>query len=143
MFRKRPDDIAQKITGPFSTKKTHTSPIGAPADITPGQQLSKLGDSKFIKGEEPAELMPPPVPNGADLDGDGIVGVSDLLQLIKNWGYVEPGNPADLNNDGIVDVADLLLLIAQWGPVPVPPGPEGPEWELNNPEQFRGITHPY
>ena len=52
-----------------------------------------------------------------DLDGDGTVGVSDLLILLADWGPCPPKGdcPADLNSDGSVGVADLLILLANWG----------------------------
>ncbi len=49
-----------------------------------------------------------------DLNGDGVVDVSDLLQLLGNWGSC-PGCDADFNDDGVVDVSDLLLLLGNWG----------------------------
>jgi hypothetical protein len=53
----------------------------------------------------------PPCP--ADLDGNGVVNVSDLLALLGAWG--QSGVPADLDGSGAVDVADLLMLLAAWG----------------------------
>ena len=53
-----------------------------------------------------------------DLDGDGSVGIRDLLILFANWGPcpVPPDPcPADLNGDGSVGVGDLLILFANWG----------------------------
>jgi hypothetical protein len=52
-----------------------------------------------------------------DLNGDGVVDVSDLLILLAAWGPCpRSGNcPADLNGDGAVDVSDLLILLANWG----------------------------
>ena len=52
-----------------------------------------------------------------DLDGDGSVGVSDLLILLASWGPCPPKGDctADLNDDGNVGVADLLILLANWG----------------------------
>jgi hypothetical protein len=50
----------------------------------------------------------------ADIDGNGVVDVTDLLELLAAWGT--NGGPADLNDDGIVDVTDLLQLLADWGP---------------------------
>ena len=52
-----------------------------------------------------------------DLNNSGAVNVTDLLQLISNWG-AGAGNPADLNNDNTVNVGDLLLLISHWGLCP-------------------------
>ena len=51
----------------------------------------------------------------ADLDGDGAVGVTELLALLAAWGPC-PGCDEDLDGDGQVAVSDLLLLLAGWGP---------------------------
>ena len=48
-----------------------------------------------------------------DVDGDGIVGVTDLLAIIGAWGPCS-GCGEDLNNDGTVNVNDLLDVIANW-----------------------------
>lgn len=52
-----------------------------------------------------------------DLNGDGVVDVSDLLILLGAWGACSPGKPcpADLNGSGSVDVSDLLILLGNWG----------------------------
>lgn len=55
----------------------------------------------------------PPCPT--DLNGDLVVDVVDLLQLLAVWGPA-PGDPADFNGDGVVDVLDLLMLLSAWGP---------------------------
>lgn len=49
-----------------------------------------------------------------DLDGDGMVGFSDLLAVISAWGPCA-GCPADLDGSGTVDFADVLVLLAAWG----------------------------
>lgn len=49
-----------------------------------------------------------------DVNGDGIVNVTDLLAVMDTWGPCE-GCPADLNGDGIVDVVDLLEVVGNWG----------------------------
>jgi len=54
---------------------------------------------------------PPPCPG--DLDGDGLVGTTDLLALLAAWGSSGPG---DLDGDGLVGTTDLLALLAAWGP---------------------------
>ncbi len=53
-----------------------------------------------------------------DLDGDGVVGILDLLILLSNWGPCpDPPAPcpADLDGDGNVGILDLLLLLSNWG----------------------------
>jgi len=63
------------------------------------------------------EVLPPPIPG--DVDGDGIVGPSDLLAMLAQWGTVcpsAPGScPADFDHDGIIGPGDLLILLANWG----------------------------
>jgi hypothetical protein len=51
---------------------------------------------------------------GADLDGDGAVGGSDLGALLAAWG-IAPGSAADLTGDGRVDGADLGSMLSAWG----------------------------
>ncbi len=52
-----------------------------------------------------------------DLDGDGVVGASDLVILLGSWG--ECGNcntcQPDFNTDCVVDATDLLILLGNWG----------------------------
>lgn len=59
----------------------------------------------------------------ADLDGDGIVGASDIRELLSAWGLCSR-NPApcaaDLDGDGLVGMTDLLQLLAAWGAIPGP-----------------------
>ncbi len=50
----------------------------------------------------------------ADFDGDGMVGVSDLIEILCAWG--NKGGPEDLDGSGFVDIGDLLVLLETWGP---------------------------
>jgi 1,4-alpha-glucan branching enzyme len=50
----------------------------------------------------------------SDLDGDGAVGVDDLLAVIASWGT--PG--ADVTGDGLTNVDDLLAIIGAFGDCP-------------------------
>jgi len=54
---------------------------------------------------------------GGDVDGDGSVGINDLLALLASWGPC-PDPPArcvaDQDADGIVGITDLLILLANW-----------------------------
>jgi hypothetical protein len=58
----------------------------------------------------------------ADINGDNLVNVADLLTVIGGWGVCpQPCPPtcaADINNDCAVNVADLLAVIAGWGACP-------------------------
>ena len=48
----------------------------------------------------------------ADVVGDGVIDVTDLLAVVGGWG--EKG-PTDINNDGTTNVTDLLSVIDTWG----------------------------
>ena len=50
-----------------------------------------------------------------DLDGDGNVGITDLLMLLEDFGSCD-GSPADFDGDGCVGIVDLLTLIGNFGP---------------------------
>jgi hypothetical protein len=58
-------------------------------------------------------------PCRADVGGDGLVDVQDLLMLVTSWGPCPPGPSycaADQDGNGVVDVVDLVLLLQSWGP---------------------------
>ena len=55
---------------------------------------------------------PPPPPLSPDLDGDGLVGISDLLLLLANWGSDDPA--IDITRDGVVDWSDQLIVLSNW-----------------------------
>lgn len=86
-----------------------------------------------IAGQEHAVLLAP-LANCSqavclgDIDGNNIVGASDLLALLAAWGPC-PAPPAacdaDLDCDGSVGASDLLILLANWGPCeePIATGP--------------------
>ena len=93
---------------------------GDPVGNFAGLISSELFDSAVLicwAGFEAAiddlHFGPPDCP--ADLDGDGSVGILDLLALLAAWG-ADPGGPPDLDGDGMVGILDLLTLLASWGP---------------------------
>jgi hypothetical protein len=55
-----------------------------------------------------------------DIDGDGLVGVSDFLLLLANWGPCpDPCPPVclgDIDGDCTVGVTDFLQILANWSP---------------------------
>ena len=51
-----------------------------------------------------------------DIDGDGSVGIDDILALISDWGT--SASSSDLDQSGTVDVGDLLILIDMYGDCP-------------------------
>lgn len=60
------------------------------------------------------EYEPPFTPQ-PDIDGDGLVGPSDLTILLASWGPCpRAACPADLTGDGAVDAGDLTILLGAW-----------------------------
>ncbi len=53
-----------------------------------------------------------------DADGDGIVGILDLLAVLGAWGSCSDPCPptclADFDGDCSVGILDLLILLANW-----------------------------
>jgi hypothetical protein len=94
---------------------------GLPDDFTI-EEAKQINDHGWIIGrghfgswspERAVVLIPIPTPVTGDLDGDGVVALSDLLTLLASWGGCV-GCPADLDADGTVGFADLLVLLGQW-----------------------------
>ncbi len=53
-----------------------------------------------------------------DQDGDGDVGIDDLVLLLGAWGPCPAppeACPADLDGDGQAGITDLIILLAAWG----------------------------
>ena len=53
----------------------------------------------------------------ADVDGDGTVGVGDLLSVVDQWGPCS-GCSSDIDGDGLVGIGDLLAVVDLWGDCP-------------------------
>jgi hypothetical protein len=49
----------------------------------------------------------------SDLNGDGVVNITDLSILLSNW--QSSNATSDLNNDGIVSIFDLSILLSNYG----------------------------
>ncbi len=59
-----------------------------------------------------------PVFAAADLDMDGVVGITDFLMLLAAWGPCPDPPlecPADFDDSGDVGIDDFLNLLAAWG----------------------------
>jgi len=50
-----------------------------------------------------------------DVDGDGCVNDSDLMQVLSAFGQSRPDLPEDQNGDDVVDDADLLAVLFNFG----------------------------
>ncbi|MCH2141651.1 MAG: hypothetical protein MK077_01460 [Phycisphaerales bacterium] len=115
--------------GVFQGDGTECSAIECPAPT--GACCTDNGDDCFVLEEadcvlfggswlgagtncdDPSICNPSPCP--ADVDGDDVVGVDDLLEILGTWG--QTGSlPGDVNGDGIINVDDVLIVIGAWGP---------------------------
>ncbi len=76
-----------------------------------GDQEVQL-DRVYMDGAIDVTPITPPCTE--DVNGDTYVDVTDLLEVIANWG--EQGGPSDVTGDGTVNVSDLLAIVAAWGP---------------------------
>jgi hypothetical protein len=111
---------APTIAGGWSIAGT-TPTIGATQNL----YARNTGDGFVVS--EPSEQIPiidmmlqvkvVPEPCAADLNGDFQVDVTDLVEVITDWGCTEPFGPCpgDVNADGTVDVLDLVEVITEWG----------------------------
>jgi hypothetical protein len=85
-----------------STPGVHTQAINAP-DFN--------GIIRIEVIEYPFQDLDDALPG--DVNGDGTVGVDDLLAVIAAWGPCG-GCSEDITGDGVVDVNDLLSVLAAW-----------------------------
>ena len=72
------------------------------------------GDASDLNGND----VPDECDVLGDLDGDGVVGITDFLDLLAVWGPCpEPCPPhclGDVDTDCDVGVTDFLILLANW-----------------------------
>lgn len=78
------------------------------SDLTPRSIVEAAIDDFTITRLVCGEDVP------GDVNGDGVVDVEDLVQVILDWGPCPPPCPSDLNGDGEVDVEDLVAVILNW-----------------------------
>jgi hypothetical protein len=87
--------------------------------------LNQIEDVKIAAWvQEPLPAMPAEIFQGAisihpfipddpaDVNGDGMVDVLDMLLVLAAWGA--GSGPEDVNGDGIVNVLDLLEVLGNW-----------------------------
>ena len=86
-----------------------------------GRYVLEMTFTDGTHGVYVVDLIPPFATPG-DINGDGVVNVSDLLAVIESWGPC-PAPPANCdadiapppNGDAVVNVFDLLMVINNWG----------------------------
>jgi hypothetical protein len=98
---------------PFALAFDELALIGDTFDITiadhdTGGGYMMLSEFEFLGGPAPG-----------DLDRDGDVDLSDLAQLLSNYGTTSGAiyTDGDLDGDGDVDLADLAELLSVYGSI--------------------------
>jgi hypothetical protein len=88
-----------------------------PAAVSVDEVVFMHNSTRLLAATHGRGLFTIPLGSPGDLDGDGVIGVSDFLILLGSWGPCPPegGCPADLDGDGIVGVTDFLTMLGNWG----------------------------
>ena len=91
--------------------------IHPPADDFPGRQLGKeLAEMALERAGRQFGVSPWMVWTcQLDLDTDGVVGATDLLMALADFGESGTELEADVNADGVVGVNDILDLLSMFG----------------------------
>ena len=101
-------DAELDVPAPFFVDRSRTNYDPAEHD-TPGWNTNILADELEDLG---ISVMDCP----GDFDADGVVGLSDLLAILANWGSDSPlHDVAPAGGDGTIDLNDLLVILANWG----------------------------
>ena len=105
------------LAGPGTPLTFTVVPAGSEVRIGVDRDTDGFFDrDELDAGSNPAD--PGSTPRLGDLDGDGTVGITDLLALLAAWGPCSapcpPSCPADLDSDCAVGLTDFLLLLDNW-----------------------------
>ena len=94
---------ADSITGEFANIETNVDPIAFENIVL-----------RQIITDNTVEIF---AARNTDLDADTVVGLSDLLIVLSNFGNPAPLGQAqgDVEGDGVTDLLDLLLVLSQFG----------------------------
>jgi hypothetical protein len=91
--------------------------IHPPADDFPGRglgvEVAALGIERASR--QFGAFTAPSLACGFDLDVDGVVGASDLLSALADFGEEGVALAGDVDGDGIVGVGDILDILAFYG----------------------------
>ncbi len=90
--------------------------IHPPADDFPGRLLGiEIAGLTMTKVSEYFAGLDIPASCPLDFDGDGLVGSTDLLEVLSDFGSSGSDLVADIDGDGTVGVNDILEILAGYG----------------------------
>ncbi len=92
------------------------SPLIDAADpaFVPGEQNFDLdGDPRLVAAA--VDMGADEFRRLADVDADGMVGITDFLAVLGAWGPACSGCLEDINDDGLVGIIDFLMVLGDWG----------------------------
>jgi hypothetical protein len=107
-----PEDMPCTTIGPVMTYAVRDGGFYDVVCLSTCELCYGLDWMRIRFGEEPC---------AADVSGDCLVSVEDLVAVILAWGPCpDDGStcPEDVNDDGVVDVQDLVGVIVGWGACP-------------------------
>ena len=115
LFEVALDGFGAKREGPLFLPKLPLVPEVIEEAIEGELYRVRVGSPDTSTGNATLEVLcASPAPCPGDTNADGVVDVTDLVNVVLQWGSADPGS--DLNDDGVVDVKDLLEVILAWGP---------------------------
>ena len=84
--------------------------VDDPASIDVGCGVMGLVDMGAFEFQDGKAAQPLP----GDFDGDGVITLDDLIELLSEWGQCDSCCVADLDVNGSVSTSDLLLFFSFW-----------------------------
>ena len=105
------------------------------------QNPTALSEFAALVTDDESVIPPEKRPLRADVDGNGVVNILDLVRIATRLGRTGP-DVADVNGDGAVDIRDIVLAAALMGTeAAAPPTPAiigvGPNQPLLRPEDIQ------
>ncbi|MHC4908973.1 MAG: hypothetical protein ACYTF9_04550 [Planctomycetota bacterium] len=104
------DELLAILGGP----QVDEAALGDPATDSIARVPDGAGAFETVDEPSPGSRNTPEGTCPADVSGEGMVGVEDLVLVMLAWGSA--GGSADVNGNGMVDSADLTAVLVQWGP---------------------------
>ena len=112
------NDRAFRWEGGTLTDLNTLLPSGSDWELRQAWAINERGDmagAGLHFGQPRAYLLKPPCPG--DFNGDGVIDLSDLAQLLGHYGMTSGAQyqDGDFDGDGDVDLSDLAALLSVYG----------------------------